>query len=374
MVAAADAGVAAVVVETEMADHSFQIQWHITDQCNLRCRHCYSEGFDTAELPLEKLRELLNGFVEFIESWRHGKHFPSKFVPAKLTITGGEPFLRADFFELLQEVATLKSLFRFAILTNGILIDRVCAKRLAKLKPHYVQVSIDGLKEAHEAIRGPGSYNPALEGIKHLVQAGIPTSISFTAQRRNLGEFTNVAKLGIQLGVIRVWADRMIPCLNHSGNSLSVRHSDLLSPLETRSFFHEMESARNLQPRNALKKLTSALFGGKEAVVSMNRALQFLTGGGPIYHCCAARTLVAVLADGSLVPCRRMPIPVGNLFETSLLQLYRESGIFQQLRETSTNNERCRKCVYLKGCGGGLRCLAYALTGGPLFGDPDCWV
>jgi len=332
----------------------FQIQWHITDRCNLRCEHCYQHSFDGTDPPLKMLLTILQRFIEAVNTFK---------TPARITLTGGEPFLRSDFFDLLDEIAKHRRLFRFAILTNGMLIVQQTARRLARMKPDYVQVSLDGMKETHEALRGQGSFAPAIEGIRQLVRAGVRTLISFTASRRNVTDFPAVAKLGAELGVHRIWADRLIP------NSPEQQNLSL-SPEETWAFFETMQAARQSLQVGFIRRICGCI----STEVMMHRALQFLVGGGTMYRCTAGRSLVAVLPDGTLLPCRRLPIPVGNLMEQSLVELYQSSELLRQLREPGVaETSRCFSCVFSEGCGGGLRCLAFAMTGDPFSGDPGCW-
>ncbi|MDR0705610.1 MAG: radical SAM protein, partial [Planctomycetaceae bacterium] len=344
----------------------FQIQWHLTERCNLRCSHCYQNSYNNPDLPLKSLRIILKQFVETIETFNKERQYK---IPAGITLTGGEPFLRTDFFELLEEVITFRKLFRFAILTNGTFIDNTIAKRLRKLKPDYVQVSLDGTKETHETVRGRGSFEPAVEGIRQLVQAGIRTLISFTAGRYNVTDFPAVAQLGVELGVDRIWTDRFIPTTPEQQDAS-------LSPEETKTFFETIRRVRQSLRKSFLYRFIPQFMIRQSCTeISMNRALQFLVGGGTMYHCSAGDSLVAVLPDGTLLPCRRLPIPVGNLLENPLLELYRSSNLFQSLRTSRFNeSSSCYRCPFSEGCGGGLRCLAYAITNDSLSGDPACWL
>lgn len=342
------------------APHHFQMQWHITQRCNLRCGHCYQNGFDEPDVTFVDLLRIFEQFLDTVRVFSEKRNRP---IPARITLTGGEPFLRPDFFELLQRIASQgiasqRNRVSFAILTNGTLIDDEKAKRLASLKPDYVQISIDGMRETHDALRAPGSWDQAVRGVKILRRYNIRTILSFTASRANVGEFENVALLGKELGVQRIWADRLIP------TSPRMREQ-VLSPSETKAFFEAMGRAREkLRPKIWYQKMRQRLFVRNSTEVSMHRALQFLVGGGPIYRCTAGRSLVAVLPDGTLLPCRRLPIPAGNLFHTPLLELYENDDIMRKLREPFSRPF----------CGGGLRCLSYALTGDPLVCDPGCWI
>ncbi|MDM8563363.1 SPASM domain-containing protein, partial [Candidatus Marithioploca araucensis] len=108
--------------------------------------------------------------------------------------------------------------------------------------------------------------------------------------------------------------------------------------------------------------------------ISMRRALQFLVGGGRPYHCTAGDSLLTVQSNGDLYPCRRMPIRIGNLLETPLLELYDNSTLLHKLRQPEQISEGCEACFYAKLCRGGLKCLSYAVTGDPFKADPGCWL
>lgn len=344
----------------------FQMQWHLTERCNLRCEHCYQENFDTVDLSFHALESILE---QYTAALCHFSEKSGRQISGRITLTGGEPFLREDFLDLVEKISKQRRRFRFAILTNGTLIGDPTAKRLARWKPDYVQVSIDGMRETHDALRSPGSFDQAVRGIRFLKRHGIRTIISFTASRRNFTQFEDVARLGYALGVERVWADRLIPVT-------SEMHEQSLSPGETKRFFEAMLSARKTIQRDCetwSNRLVQLFFRKKPTEIAMHRALQFLVGGGTIYHCAAGRSLVAVLADGTLLPCRRLPIPAGNLLKTPLLGLYKEADIMRQLRQPC-RPDSCRGCVFVGSCGGGLRCLSYAVSGDSFVRDPGCWL
>ncbi len=188
---------------------SMLVQWHITERCNLRCAHCYQGSHSGEELDYAGLLFVLEGIKEFFGAF-DGRANPNR-AKGHLTVTGGEPFIRGDFLDLLQAFADNRSLFTFAILTNGSLIEQATASRLKKLKPSFVQVSMEGGQPTHDRIRGPGSFDQTVSAIRRLVEKNIRTFISFTAHRDNYLEFPLVADIGKRLKVARVWADRFVP-------------------------------------------------------------------------------------------------------------------------------------------------------------------
>jgi len=232
------------------------------------------------------------------------------------------------------------------------------ARHLSQLGPHFVQLSIEGSAPTHDSIRGEGNHARTVTALKHLVKRGIRTMISFTAHRGNFREFPAVARLGRRLRVSRVWADRLIP--RGSGSALA---GQTLSGEETREFFEIMQRERASAQRQ--------WFGRTE--IAMHRALQFLAAGGRPYHCTAGDSLITVQPNGDLYPCRRMPVRVGNLMQTRLLELYYRSDLFQALRNRHRISVGCQACFYAKLCRGGLKCLSFAQKGDAFTADPGCW-
>jgi radical SAM protein with 4Fe4S-binding SPASM domain len=337
------------------------LQWHVTERCNLRCAHCYQEYYGGEELGFPDLLRILDQFNEVLDGWT-GEAGPRP-PWGHITVTGGEPFVRRDFLDLLEAFAASRKRFSFAILTNGSAIDAPLARRLHRLGPTFVQVSVEGAPATHDRIRGRGNFDRTVAAIRHLVGEGIRTLISFTAHRYNFREFPEVARLGRRLGVARVWADRLIP----SGQTFSQPGQlslTTLTPEETREFLEIMHRART--------EVARGWFGRTE--VAMRRALQFLMAGGRPYHCTAGDTLLTVLPNGDVYPCRRMPIRVGNLQDTPLAELYYQSDLLCALRDQSRVSEGCQGCCFARLCRGGLKCLAYAATGDPFRADPGCWL
>ncbi|MBT3311508.1 MAG: radical SAM protein [Desulfobacterales bacterium] len=332
------------------------LQWHITNSCNLRCSHCYQEKYSGDEPDFQSMMYILKQYEDLLSLWRLNYKTP---VKGHITITGGEPFLRKDFYDLLNVFYEKRSIFSFAILTNGTLIDRQDAEKISKLNPAFVQVSFEGDRLTHDKIRGQGSFDSMNTAVKHLVRSRVKTSISFTAHKGNFREFPRVAALGRKLRVNKVWSDRLIP--SGEGENLS----DLVpDPEETLNFINIMNKER--------KKARLSFFNPVQ--VGMNRALQFVVTGGRPYRCSAGDTLITVMPDGDLYPCRRMPVKVGNLNETSLYDLYYGSDLFWTLRDRKRVSSGCEGCSFSNSCRGGLKCLSYSMTGDPFIADPGCWL
>ncbi len=329
-------------------------QWHVTDRCNLHCTHCYQEMPPAADPSWEELMSILEQLKSFTVNCRDSAG--GRAFRAHVTVTGGEPFLREDFPFLLEQLSKERRFFSFAVLTNGTLLTPVAVQSLRLLRPSFVQVSIDGTRETHDRIRGAMSYERAVAGVKLLIGAGIPTYLSFTAQRGNYRDFPSVARLGHRLGVARIWSDRMVPC----GGQQQTGES-LMTPDETREFVGLMERERQ---RGVFRR----------SRVVLHRSLQFTAAGTTPYRCSAGDTLVTVLPNGDVCPCRRMPLVAGNMHRQPLEYIYRNSELFRSLRDRQIISRGCEACFYARTCGGGSRCIAWTVHGDPFRADPGCWL
>ncbi len=339
---------------------SLNLQWHITDCCNFRCKHCYQETYSSEELPFQALNNIVEQYKELLDKTvQISKPFP---VRGHINVTGGEPFVRDDFIELLEILSANRDYFSFGILSNGSYIDEKMAEKLRDLGVRNVQVSIEGLKKTNDKIRAPGSFDDAVSALKNLVRVGgIVTGISFTASQKNYREFSKVARLGCYLGVAMVWSDRLVPY----GSGINM---DCLSPEETREYVNSLYKAKK-----------EAKQGNFRTRIGTHRALQFLgtdeqDANEQPYHCGAAEKVFIIMPNGDLCPCRRMPIIVGNVMRNPLKELFYTNDLFLKLRDRENISKGCEDCLYKLQCRGGLKCLSYAVTGDPFKADPGCWL
>lgn len=330
------------------------LQWHITGRCNLRCSHCYDTGEHQDEIPFAELRAILDDYRTLIESWD---------IPGHINITGGEPFIRDDFFDLLEAIGPSSKRLGFGILTNGTLIGKPEAERLKRLGCRFVQVSLEGDETVNDSIRGSNSFRGILRAVRTLRRARIRTMVSFTAGRYNRGSFPAAARRVRSAGADMIWADRMIP-LGADGADVA----NMLTAGEVAEFFESMFETRKRFIRWPFSRTS----------VFMHRALQFAPllrhGERDVvpYRCSAGRNLLAVMPDGTVLPCRRMPIVVGRVPDEGLIDIYYRSALMAKLRRRALTATGCEGCAHGESCNGGLRCLSYALTGDPFRRDPHC--
>lgn len=161
------------------------LEIQITDRCNLQCRHCYIGEGSHRDLTKKQIQSVLEEFEE-IQGLR-------------LLISGGEPLLHPHFWEINDILRN--HAFRSVLLSNGTLITKEVAQ---KLRVHEVQVSLDGVKEGHELLRGKDTFEKTMAAIDHLQQANLRVSVATMIHRRNLSEFDQLASL-LQSKHIEEW-------------------------------------------------------------------------------------------------------------------------------------------------------------------------
>ncbi|TQV87691.1 radical SAM/SPASM domain-containing protein [Aliikangiella coralliicola] len=338
---------------------SFQsphLQWHLTDKCNLRCTHCYQDSYCDNGLNYDEMLEVLEQFRCLLLHFRERN---GSKIKGHITLTGGEPLVKKGFYPLLEKIAADSDLYTFAILTNGTLIDDKKAKWLSGLKPRYVQVSLDGSESVHDEIRGLGNFHKTKRAISILKSNDIRVMVSFTATKRNFRTFPQVADACREVNADFLWSDRLIP-----EGSAEKNREVIMTKEETSYFFRIMKAEADKCHQDKTTKTR----------VKMHRALQFQFSNSTPYRCVAGETLLTVMPNGDLYPCRRMPVKVGNVLETPLASLYYNAPLLRSLRDSKKVSQGCEKCDSNQDCRGGLKCLSYAVYGNAHVKDPGCEV
>lgn len=337
--------------------HEFFIQWHLTERCNLRCIHCYQMESNMDELSLFEAKEVVSEVSEMIEAWSDA--YDISFSPS-FNVTGGEPFLRADLFDILSEISSKG--FEIYLLTNGILVTQERAKRLHGLSVRGVQVSIEGPEKIHERIRGKGSFSSSLEGVEHLLDAGLRVTLNVTLSDINVPFFIEIVRLASSLGVQRLGFSRLVP---------SGRGAGLLD--------HMLPKA---EVKELYERISSLQVDGLEIVTGDPVASQIPfasepedMGSVPLGGCAAGTSGLTLLPDGTITPCRRLHIPIGNVRSDSLREVWSRSEVLWQFRDRKSYKGKCGTCKRWATCRG-CRAIAYARSGETDFlaEDPQCFI
>jgi radical SAM protein with 4Fe4S-binding SPASM domain len=338
----------------------FFLQLHVTSRCNLRCRHCYQTGTPADELGRGEIRELLAEVREMLGAWEEA--YEVSFSPS-LNLTGGEPLLRADCCGIVEDAA--RAGFGVALLTNGTLVDREAAGRLADLGVRVVQVSVEGEEAVHDRLRGRGSFAAALAGVDALVAAGVRVTANMTLSRVNAGSVFTLARLAADRGVQCLGFSRMVP----AGRGCELRDEELAAAEVARLY---REIAATPVPGIAFvtgDPVASCLLWPPE----VDPGLAVPVGG-----CAAGLSGVTILEDGTILPCRRLALPLGNIRRDSLREVWATSPVLASLRDRASYRGKCGACPRWAACRG-CRAIAWAHSlregAGDLGADdPQCFL
>ncbi len=337
----------------------FFIQWHLTENCNLSCRHCYQGEQVTDEMPLADIKRAIAEAADMVTAWSedYGVTFSRS-----INITGGEPLLRRDLFTILDDVR--RQGFGCYLLTNGTLVTNDVAKALVELKIKGVQVSIEGPEEIHDSIRGKGSFTAAVSGVEHLVDAGISVTINVTLSSLNASFLKHIIALASHIGARRIGFSRLVPA--GKGQFLLSR---MLGPYEVKELY---ESVLPLEIR-ALEVVT-----GDPLAAQIKHLSNGDDGNTAISGCSAGVSGLTILPNGNVMPCRRLPLSLGNVRRDSLREIWATSPVLEALRDRRRYKGKCGTCHRWARCRG-CRAIAYAYSRSQgnddfLADDPQCFI
>jgi len=330
-------------------DEEFYFQWHLTERCNRACRHCYQDGSPTSELGLNDLLTIVDLMEGAVNKWE---------TTGTLSLTGGEPFLRKDdLHALMDRIDRSDVLAYYDILTNGSLITRDEALALARHpKLRRVQVSLEGATaKTNDDVRGAGSFEATLNAIRRLRDAGIDVSVMSTISRLNHQEVPDLIELAGREGVATLALERLIP--EGTGEDLS---DQVLSADELRDLYQLVYSLAMDNPpvRVLMYRPLFALIAPEDHTVG---AL-----------CSAGNNALTIMPDGTVYPCRRLPIPIGNVLIDGFFKIWYGSEVLWRIRNPKNLSGKCNNCSLLTQCRG-CRAMAYFTTGDYMAEDPQCW-
>ena len=337
----------------------FFIQWHLTERCNLRCRHCYQQRRKPREMSIDELKQHIDGATEMLEAWK--KEYDISLSPS-INFTGGEPFLYKGLWDVITHAK--KRGYKVAILTNGCLITEEAARKASAMGIADIQISLEGPPDIHDSIRGPGSFAAAAEGARLLVDAGVSVSANMTLSRLNIDSIKETARIAEGSGFSGIGFSRLVPC--GSGEKLL---ASFLTPQEIKTAYEKALALNSPSFEVASGDPLSGVLSGFKPSPESELALS---------GCSAGFSGVTITSDGSVMPCRRMGIKIGNLSKTSLREIWSTSRVLWRLRQRESYKGECGRCSLWPSCRG-CRAVAYAYSksrGAPyLFADdPQCWL
>lgn len=341
----------------------FYFQWHITNKCNLRCSHCYQEDYsDVQEMSLSELQAIADKLLLALSKWK---------IKGEIAITGGEPLIKKEWIPLLKYLNDATEVSDLDILSNGTLITQNQVDELKSIsKLRCFQISLDGAyPETHDAIRGNGTFERTLKNIRKLIQNDIAVYIMFTLQRYNMHDLPSLFDLAINEGISGLTIERCVPC----GNGAHLKES-FLSPQEIKEIFQYISDRADEEyvKGNSLivRKFRTLWINLDPSRCKVGSETPIQKELGAI--CSIGLDALTILPDATVLPCRRLNIPIGNLKNDSLFNIWYTSDILWKIRNKSNLKGKCKTCDLIARCSG-CRAMAYAITGDYLEEDPQCW-
>ncbi len=333
------------------------VAWELTNACNLACIHCRASAIK--EPSQDEL------------STAEAKHFVDELAEYKpiIILTGGEPLLRADVYEIAR-YATGRGL-RVVLATNGTLLTHEIARRLKEAGIQRVSISIDGATpHTHDTFRGEqGAFEAALRGIEILKHEGISFQINTTITKRNLDEIPRIYDLALELKASALHIFLLVP----TGRGEEIVEDEIPPQDYERvlNWFYDKSKDKKLQLKATCAPHYFRIMRQRAKIEGISitketHGFEAMTKG-----CLGGSAFCFVSSKGDVYPCGYLPALAGNIRQKPFAMIWEKSHVFNDLRDPNRLKGKCGKCEYRTVCGG-CRARAYAATGDYLDEEPYC--
>jgi len=343
--------------------------WETTARCNLTCRHCRrldalgalgTDRFDTA-----RARDFVDQVAEC------GRPL--------LILSGGEPLLRRDIFEIAAHAASRG--LTVSLATNGTLIDDGMAGRIAAAGIRRVAISVDGGDAAtHDAFRGlPGCFEDALAGLRRVRARGVETQLNCSVTSHNVHQRQQMYDLALREGVAALHFFVLVPV----GCGLEIAESHRLDSEQVEEFLSWLVEQSAISPVH-LKATCAPQYFRIRAQKGVKRPAPPPAGAGhpggekgarlmeaETRGCLAGQSVCFVSHEGEVFPCGYLPMCAGSVRTQRLKDIWERSEVFAQFRGMERLGGKCGYCEYRSACAG-CRARALGHTGNAWDADPYC--
>lgn len=307
----------------------------VTYRCNERCVHCYLDHEDHGEMTTSEIKDVLDQLAAA------GTFF--------LSLSGGEVFMRRDFFEIVEHARRL--LFNVKVKTNGVMIREPQARRLRELGVQQVQISIYSHRaDVHDGItKLPGSLRRSLDAVRFLKSQGLKVTIANVLMTANMFDGTGVMRLAKELGVSYTLDPMVTPKMDGDASTLAFR-----------------------APASALQRVfhDEELVGDVDELCAPPKPLP--EDVGEDIPCSAGHASCYISPYGDVFPCVQFPLPSGNVRRQKFLEIWRDSRELAEVRSIRTKHlPTCSTCSHAATCS---RCPGLAYMEGNMRGPSpsDC--
>jgi radical SAM protein with 4Fe4S-binding SPASM domain len=376
--------------------------WEVTKGCNLRCIHCRASATELSS-PTDLPTRTALGIIDQI----------AEAANPILVLSGGEPLYRSDIFQLAR-YGTDKGL-RVALATNGTLVTKDVARMIVDSGVKRVSISLDGADaQTHDSFRGiPGAFDAAVAGLRNLKALGMSVQINMTIARHNAKQLPQVLDLARTLGADALHTFLLVPV----GCGVDIAAEQMVAPEEYEKMLnwfydqsllggielkatcapHYFRVAR--QRRVADRKAAQAQaqvapepaaqsaphIGPTDMIMPGGTGISLKPSGHPGGHpgghpsdmnattkgCLAGTGVCFISFQGEVYPCGYLPVVAGDLRKQNFADIWRDSVVFNQLRDTGNLKGKCGCCEFRNICMG-CRARAFAASGDYLDQEPFC--
>lgn len=334
------------------------VAWETTRNCNLACVHCRASanmGPHEGELGTDEALCLLDQIAEVAKPI--------------IILTGGEPLLRSDIFDLARHGTALG--LRMVMALNGTLVTEKIARQLVDSGIQRISVSIDGSSaETHDRFRQvKGAFEGTLRGIELIKNAGLEFQINTTITKTNLDQIADIQNLAVDLGAVAHHIFLLVP--TGRGKYIVDQAIDAAEYEHTLNWFYDQRASTPLQLKATCAPHYYRILRqrAKEEGISVNfetHGLDAVTRG-----CLGGIGFCFISHQGIVQPCGYLDLKCGDVLQTSFADIWNQSDIFLELRDYDKLKGKCGPCEYKRVCGG-CRARAYEATGDFMREEPLC--
>lgn len=312
-----------------------KISMNLTKKCNLRCKQCFTESgmLQNEELTTDEI------FSLFYQMRQYGTFF--------ICLGGGEPLTRLDLLDILEYGR--KKQLAISVVSNGLLLSKDYIEKLNEKRLDTFWISLDGLEENHEKLRGKGTYSKALSAIELLKDNfNGKKAIRVTLNKYNLDDYKELIKLAedYQMDIIRITP--LIPYGRAKGKGLEISQKEYIE------FLNEISK---------IQSSVKVIFPG-----SPSKDKPWVCTNGFGCHC--GKEAMWIDAFGNCSPCYFWgeDYQIGNIKNEKFIDIWNQS----LQKSIIKGNDVCKKCKYYKVCRGGCRARSLYLFGNLDEVDPLC--
>ena len=323
-----------------VADLPYIIAWESTKACKFACLHCRAEAQtlpDPAELTTEEVKDLI-----------------SQIAGEKrlFIITGGDPLLRDDIFQIIKYASNLG--LRVALALSGSKVNQESSEKMKKFGVAHISFSLDGSNsEIHDAFRGVvGAYDRTLKNISYIKKAALPFNILTTVTKYNYKDIWKIQVLVEKLGA-SMWDLFMLVPTGRGKVEMEI------TPQEYEQLMEEFY-VRSQKTKIPIKMTCAPQY---QRVMRQNKKKLSITSNRHkmIQHgCMAGNGYCFISHKGEVCGCGFLPISAGNIKTNSLEEIYSKSKLFNELRNKDLLKGKCGICEFKVVCGG-CRARAYGV-------------